>query len=461
MSSSLKIFVLFLAVVEAKRVIGTIRLSSEDTEAYLTKMSLNPTTSGLLQATFTSLDSKGNSYFDNHNHNLMLGVFNDASFARFNEKLKAGSLCEDRMNLATKSEKMRDNSGTNTFSYSTNLEPHPSNTHYWYIVIFDCELEWYPAHPPALSFDILIMNGDSHLPADEDGLPTLYLGMCVIMGLGGIVLVLLTYHQSNSQQQMHFIVLLLLTAYGMQFLSLFLEWLHLRTYAWNGLGLRFRYAWFPADFLSEMCQGLSEQVISFVLVALAFGWTILEPPESFSSSPANGTFMSNVAAKVSHGFQRISKLSMGVFAAMFVVQFTLELMGRGYEDEFNQFHDYEHWPGYCLMAYRVLLGLLFVVACSRTLQEVHGTTQIFLWFLRIFGLAYFLTFPVVVLAASFFPAYNRHAIVSSVSILIQTLALAGMTKLLLFKGSYHKISSVSQGILAGGGGSSRKKFMTE
>jgi hypothetical protein len=47
-------------------------------------------------------------------------------------------------------------------------------THFWYAVVADCYLEEYDAHPPAVHFDIKFLNGKSHLPADESGLPTIF-----------------------------------------------------------------------------------------------------------------------------------------------------------------------------------------------------------------------------------------------------------------------------------------------
>ena len=32
-----------------------------------------------------------------------------------------------------------------------------------------------------------------------------------------------------------------------------------------------------------------------------------------------------------------------------------ECSGRGFEDDFNQFHDHEHWPGYTLMVGTVVV----------------------------------------------------------------------------------------------------------
>ncbi len=38
-----------------------------------------------------------------------------------------------------------------------------------------------------------------------------------------------------------------------------------------------------------------------------------------------------------------------VFLSIFFVQVALQYLGRQYEDDFTQFHDYEHAPGYTLL----------------------------------------------------------------------------------------------------------------
>ena len=84
----------------------------------------------------------------------------------------------------------------------------------------------------------------------------------------------------------------------------------------------------PADLLSEVFQGLSEFVIQSVLIALAFGWTI---------APASGQ-SSEFFKSLSKPHEMFSKMSAGTLFTLLqlVLQLSLELSGRVYEDDFNQ-----------------------------------------------------------------------------------------------------------------------------
>ena len=42
--------------------------------------------------------------------------------------------------------------------------------------------------------------------------------------------------------------------------------------------------------------------------------------------------------------------------------------GRRYEEDFNHFHDHEHWPGLALLAIRLGLCALFAFALRRSLS---------------------------------------------------------------------------------------------
>ena len=60
-------------------------------------------------------------------------------------------------------------------------------------------------------------------------------------------------HKSlQDTKQVHLAVLIVLAAAVFQLLSVVCELLHLRTYMQDGLGLRWRYTWFPCDFYSEV-----------------------------------------------------------------------------------------------------------------------------------------------------------------------------------------------------------------
>jgi len=210
-------------------------------------------------------------------------------------------------------------------------------------------------------------------------------------------------------------VLIVLAATTFQLFSVLAEMSHLYVYMNDGLGMRWRYTWFPMDFYSEFCQGISELLIQFVLISLAFGWTIIP------NTGESGGFWKSMARPYEL-FKQVNKASIFILTIAFT-QFSLELAGRLYEDDFNQFHDHEHWPGYLLMLMRVGLAGLFIYGirttkstCAKSAEEEMTR---FFQKLSIIGCLWFLTFPVLVFMASVATPQRRHAIVTIGSIVCQ------------------------------------------
>jgi len=127
------------------------------------------------------------------------------------------------------------------------------------------------------------------------------------------------------------------------------------------------------------------------------------------------------------------------------MQFTLELAGRTYEDDFNQFHDHEHWPGYILMVMRAGLAALFFYGVTTTKGKANKTAEgqmsSFFMKLQIAGCAWFLAFPLCVVLSSGAAPYQRHRIVTAGAITTQVAALGYLMFLFLTQSDYYKISS--------------------
>ena len=134
-------------------------------------------------------------------------------------------------------------------------------------------LEFYDAHPPQFTYKFEMLNGGSHLPADERRQAVVQGVLLLFLALFGLMYVALIMNQLKSNGSIHLVGLFLGAAYVCQTVSVFFELLHVRKYEKDGMGYRFRYSWFPLDFLSEMFQGLSEYIIMFTLLCLASGWT--------------------------------------------------------------------------------------------------------------------------------------------------------------------------------------------
>ena len=73
------------------------------------------------------------------------------------------------------------------------------------------------------------------------------------------------------------------------------------------------------------------------------------------------------------------------------------MLGRRYEDDFNQFHDFEHWPGFCLMAIRLALCALFLVGGLSTIRNTNmESLKAFMLKLLALGALWFLAMPCMV-----------------------------------------------------------------
>jgi hypothetical protein len=288
---------------------------------------------------------------------------------------------------------------------------------------------------------------DAHLPADEHGLFTMHLLLFLVMGFAGVTYASLMLKNRNSTGQIHLVAVLLGVAYLFQTASIFLELCHLFVYRRDGKGLRFRHTVFAADFFSEVMQGMSELVISVVLIAIASGWTLSGDFDMLSGSPAAGKGslggVSEAMQKPAELFRRVTPASVFI-VFIFVSQLVLEFMGRGYEDDFNQFHDHEHLPGYLLMLLRVVMCIVFQIGITSTKKNVGGAVSRFLLQLQICGTLWFLGFPCLVFVSGYFAEYLRHRIVTGGSLLCQASALGYMAYLFLFKSEYHKLSSLSR-----------------
>jgi hypothetical protein len=175
----------------------------------------------------------------------------------------------------------------------------------------------------------------------------------------------------SEKGQVHLAVILLGVAAAVQTLAVILELLHLVVFSRNGMGLRWRHSWFPADFYSEVLQDLSELLCALVLIALAFGWTIPDPDLVMNPTSRN-SFLAGMA-RPAEWLRKLTPASVFVLTLV-ASNILLEILGRGFEDDFNQFHDHEHWPGYTLMLMRVGLALLFAfgILRSRTSEAVRA-----------------------------------------------------------------------------------------
>lgn len=163
---------------------------------------------------------------------------------------------------------------------------------------------------------------------------------------------------------------------------------------------------------------MSELIISVMLIALGFGWTLgLESQEPLSGQLGKLLAGLHSPGKLLRSALTPSTLLLGTIAA---AQLGLLAMGRRYEEDFNKFHDFEHAPGLALLGIRLALCALFGWALRRSLRvERQKDVREFFGALAFFGSVWFAGVPILVLFALVLPPYRRHQVVAGGSVLVQ------------------------------------------
>jgi len=453
------------SVVHAKIVEGEMKLSSQETERYMAKFSFSPYQLSHIDGVFAAHNAN---YFDNHPHELNLCLYNEEAWQKFQVAMKKGSLCIERQQLASwktgihptlldrqaKQQKAGSAARDYEFKFKSTLTPPTSRAHYWFAVLMDCYLEEYDAHPPEMHFQITFTNGNSHLPADESGMTTINLLAFVGMAAYGAFYFGRQVARMFQIGQVHLITLVFASAYFLQTVAVLCELLHLRQYGRDGKGLRWRHTVFALDFLSGLLQSVSELLISVLLIALAFGWTLglesQEPLEGLAGKIFGGL---HSPGKLLRSFLAPSTLLLASIAAS---QLLLLALARRYEEDFNNFHDFEHPPGLALLGIRLALCALFLWALRRS-RRVERQVEVlgFLQQLTVFGSIWFVGLPLLVALALVLPPYRRHQAVAGGSIFVQATTLAMLSALFREGSHYYKMSSlrfVGSGAGGGGGG---------
>eukprot|EP00924_Labyrinthula_sp_SR-Ha-C_P008868 maker-scaffold_2-snap-gene-5.62-mRNA-1 protein AED:0.01 eAED:0.01 QI:119/1/1/1/1/1/4/359/482 len=325
---------------------------------------------------------------------------------------------------------------------------HDKRTHGWFLVAADCALEQYNAQVSPMEYEIKLLNpGNTHLPADEYGLPKVYLFAFIGMSIFGANLFRLLWKQYSKSKDVHLVIILLLSAYFFLLVSVLYELVHLWVYKGDGIGVFF------CDFMSEVLEGMSHTVTAFVLICLASGWTLISTEFDKARGNSVGTL-----------FRDPKRLLEGSNAAIFGLiafvmgTFLLQIMNKTRDDDFTKFHDFETTPGLILVLLRLVLGVLFLYSLHVTIkfQEARGGEKLLMFMkrLRLWGGLWFLSFPCLVGFASLFPHYLRHRIVSTGVLTLQA-SIVGILgyEFVSESSTYFKLSVLADtGVLPGAGG---------
>jgi hypothetical protein len=157
-----------------------------------------------------------------------------------------------------------------SYSFSWKID-HFVRTYGYYLVIGDCDSAVASKKFLSVKYAVDFFNFDTdHFPADEHGLYTLHV-ICLVM----LVAFALKHHVFKPKTTMRehtppsttptAAITLLYIAYAAEVGAIFLELLHLTSYWSNGKGI------FVFDFFSEVCEGMAQFTLAYLLLAFAGG----------------------------------------------------------------------------------------------------------------------------------------------------------------------------------------------
>ncbi len=404
-----------------------------------------------------NVDAK-RSYYDGVQHQLQVCLYDDVAWPKYQASFGEGTLCRARVSMAnfcfaaqassaSAAAKAKVKDGF-AFDFFKKID-FKSYTHFMFAILTDCMLEEYPANPPPLLFHLEFRNGESHLPADEIVLPGVHAALALLLVAALAFYLVQMQRQAISFGQVHLISLLLGAALVLQLLAVIVEYMHLRAFARDGRG----YTTGIGASAARIMQMGSELIVSCTLVSLALGWTFVsvDGGSLVSASSTGGSSKGSGGSAAGSGGARSVLFTASVAIAF--TQLALEAWSALYFDELNQFHDFEHAPGFALMAFRLALAAFFFVKISATAaREVEGSPlRALLGQLRTQGVCWFAAFPVLVAVAAVLPPSWRHEYVTGCSLGVQAVALARL--MLMFfdpSSAFFKHSTLRELSLAGG-----------
>lgn len=318
-----------------------------------------------------------------------------------------------------------------SFTFSRDIKPEDGVV--LYVVIADCSLEQIFHQLPPINYEVEFLNGDSHIPAEEYGLQTVYLVLLVGLLVAGGVGHKLVQEQRTRLEALPLITKMLLVAYVLNLASTTLEALLLYWYGAYGT------QWGLIDTMAELLQAVFTSLVSFVLLALACGWTLTED----SSGAAFVVALRDPAALMSCRGMTPSAALVLLFTASFVVVELVDLMTTSRDNDFAKFHEHDSPAGRLLMLMQVIFCGLFFFSLNHTRSVVPPRVKDFLKTLALGGAAWFLVTPMLVFMAPAFAKIQRHRIVTAGVVFLQSAALVLMCRLFLTRQSdYSKLSSI-------------------
>jgi len=295
-------------------------------------------------------------------------------------------------------------------------------THVWFFVLADCNSKLSGhAQGNSIRWELEVLNSDgSHFSQEENGMITpLLIVLTVIIGFF-ISNSIKFYKFYKTEESIDYPTLIITISLFLEFLSLVFEISHYWIYSIDGKGS------FLFNFANQALSITSQFLITCLLLLMAYGWSI-----KFLKFQDMDVF-----------------IPLGVLLG--IIHILIVGIGRVIDDESYRYHDYENWAGLFVMAMRILLYGVWVYLFRETYKKTQKDSE--KSFFNQFGFLsslYFLAVPAMVCLATIVVApYWRHKVVTTGTLLIQTVTLIIFTMLFTTKSNkYYQISMKGNTIL--------------
>lgn len=334
---------------------------------------------------------------------------------------------------------------------------------YWWVYVAcccsldDCSLEqvFRDNRIPEMHYELSIQNYEvnrrtgrrnafrvTHLGADD--MP-LIKGHCFTMLLSALVCfrlfinVVRRLRDRHQNHSVHAAVLWVGAAAAVDAWSSFLEMIHLGMYHRNGTGV------YLVDCLASHFEAITDSLIMMLLLSIAAGWTLPSSVVTVVKTNANPVqkLLEGLSHPISEGLLKgpVGMLAGGIFG----LHLLLSQWGRMYNDDFESYHDLEHWPGRILMWTRLFAGLLFLAAVQQTSLKFTGKLQKFYATFAVTGFVWFLSLPVLTWICNWMVPYHlRRPAVFLGAAVLQSSSLVLLAWLVTTHSTaYHQVSRMT------------------
>ncbi|GKY98307.1 hypothetical protein MPSEU_000788300 [Mayamaea pseudoterrestris] len=445
----LLLLLLQIQLAESKAISGDFRLSGLKSEYVLSTFSVMPS-GGRVKLHLVS-----HGMYEDESH-LKFRLYRDVEWPAY---LQA-TTCMDRIKHAKITQNVsfvkdleddKYKATVNVMLFNSPDDGAKPRSHYWYFVLDDCSLEEYfqDNKVPLMHYDLLLFNhlsssGQdlSHLSADEHDMTTLHT-VCLLVsgGVAALLLFLIVLSATaGKNQSIHAAVLWVAASAGLDACSSFFEIMHLQIYKANGVGSYF------IDAMSAHAEAICDSMLVILLLSIASGWTL--PSDVIAVNAATANHFQRLLREMGRPMANLRHFNAAGLLAIFitVAHIVLAQLGRTFNEDFNSYHQFEHWPGRTLMGMRVILGFLFALTTIQTRIRCKAKQlRAFYKKLGILGFIWFQSLPLLTMGVNIFMPYHvRHPTISIGTALMQSSSIMLFAWLVTAHSStYHSLSHLS------------------